>query len=104
MTRKLEFGLAAAILLGSSVLSSSTAQAQRMAPASASRVATVQAHPVRGVRTRRKGGLAGASFRTTSNGFAPASGSSLSLQQLLDPVLRRDLTTRTSPRLIATWA
>jgi len=88
MTSKLQFGLAAAILLGSFSLSSSTAQAQRMAPASASRVVTVQPRPVRSVRrvTRRNGGLAGASFGATSNGFAPASSSSLSLQQLLDPV------------------
>src|SRR5208282_5676785 len=89
MRRNLQFGLAAAILLGSSFLISSTAQAQRMAPASASRVVTVQSRPVRTVRpvTHRNGGLSGASFRATSNGFAPAaSGSPLSLQQLLNPV------------------
>jgi hypothetical protein len=88
MTSKLQFGLAATIVFGFSLAASSFVEAQRMAPASAPRAVTVQPRPVHTVRpvSRRNGGLAGASFRATSNGFAPASSSSLTLQQLLDPV------------------
>jgi hypothetical protein len=88
MTTKLQFGLAAVIVFGFSLAGSSVAEAQRMAPVSSSRVATVQPRSVRSVRpiTRRNGGFAGASSRATSNGFALSSSSSFTLQQLLDPV------------------
>ena len=87
MTTKLQFGLAATIVFGFSLAASSVAEAQRMATVSASRAVTVQPRSVR-VRpiTRRNGGLAGASSRASSNGFVLASSSSLTLQQLLDPV------------------
>jgi hypothetical protein len=86
MTRKLRFGLAAVIAFGFSLAGSSFARAQRISAVSASHVVSVQARSVHTVRTRRIGGLAGTGFRTTSNGFASTSSSSLTLQQLLDPV------------------
>jgi len=88
MTNKLQFGLAAAVVLGFSLVASSASQGQLTAPASSSRVATAQPRTGRSLRpiTRRNGGSSAAGPRATSNGFAPAVGSSLSLQQLLDPV------------------
>jgi hypothetical protein len=85
MTTKLQFGLAAVIVFGCSLAASSVAEAQRMATVSASRVVQPRSVRVRPI-TRRNGGLAGASSRASSNGFVLASSSSLTLQQLLDPV------------------